>query len=101
MMAPSPIYEPNSRPWLISSTAANHCHARSETGMTTLRRILVDLDATLYPSDPVWVDIMREAYDIELDPAELSDWHWYEQFGLSPDDFTALVQSHFHSSTRI
>jgi uncharacterized HAD superfamily protein len=64
------------------------------------QRILVDIDSTLYPSDPIFVRGMREMYGIRLRIADMTEWGWWARY-ITLDEFLALIREYFHSEREI
>lgn len=65
------------------------------------RRILVDIDSTLYDSDPLWIDCLRRVHDRELTLDDLHQWDWYRHIGLTRPQFDRLIREHYHSPEQI
>jgi uncharacterized HAD superfamily protein len=64
------------------------------------RKIMVDIDSTLYPSDPIFIRAMSEMYGVQLDLSALDHWDWPLQH-ISSEQFAALISEYFHSDTEI
>ena len=67
----------------------------------TPRRILVDIDSTLYDSDSLWITGMRQIYGKEITLGDLHQWDWYRRFGLTREDFDRLISEHYHHPRQI
>lgn len=64
------------------------------------QRILVDIDSTLYPSDPIFIRAMRERHGLELRLRDLDEWDWWRRY-ITLDDFLALIRIDFHANDEI
>lgn len=64
------------------------------------QRIMVDIDSTLYPSDPIFIRAMSEMYGVNLELASLNHWDWWREH-ISAEQFVTLISDYFHSDTEI
>jgi len=72
-----------------------------ELALVPRQRLLVDVDSTLYDSDPLWVHCMRKVHNRELKRHHLNNWDWYTQFNLTRAQFDELIEEHYHSPEQI
>lgn len=63
-----------------------------------VRRILVDIDATLYDSDPLFIKYFRQLHDIELE--RIAEWDFWRGL-ITAEEFVVLIQKHYHSTAEI
>ena len=61
-------------------------------------RILVDIDATLYDANSLFIRLFREIHGIDL--AAISDWDFYQQH-MSAEEFGRFIKHHFHAEHEV
>lgn len=65
------------------------------------RRILVDIDSTLYPSEQVFIKYLERLHGVTLTSEQMADWdRWWRPF-MTKRQFTDFIQRHFHSDDEI
>ena len=67
----------------------------------TKRRILVDIDSTLYPSEQVFIKHLERLHGVTLTPDQMADWDTWWQPYMTRRQFTAFIRRHFHSDDEI
>ena len=85
----------------LSSFRGKLARILDELGLAPQQRILVDVDSTLYDSDPLWIKCMRIAHNRELKKHHLTDWDWYTHFDLTRSQFDLLIEEHYHADEQI
>lgn len=62
--------------------------------------ILVDIDSTLYSTETVLSGLMLELYGVEVSPAEMDRWDWWEG-KISAEQFWVMIRDHLHADETI
>ena len=58
-----------------------------------LRRVLVDIDSTLYDMLPVLSDCAQRLFGIRFAPAEVNEWDYWAQIGLTLPQWLATIEA--------
>jgi uncharacterized HAD superfamily protein len=61
---------------------------------------MVDVDSTLYPSDPIFVRGMAELYGISITLEDMDEWGWPARY-ISDEQFARLIREFFHAESEI
>jgi uncharacterized HAD superfamily protein len=65
------------------------------------KRILIDIDGTLYDSEDLWVRLMFDQLGISVSAADMAEWDWFHRLDVSRERFNQLVVEHYHSADTI
>ena len=72
--------------------------------MTTLlgrpAKIMVDIDSTLYPSDPLFVRALAALHGVTITLEDIDQWGWWERY-MSRQQFASLIREFYHAPEEI
>lgn len=63
-----------------------------------IESILVDIDSTLYDSDPLFIKYLQQLHGVDVE--EITRWDFWREH-MSAEQFVALIRDHYHSPDEI